>query len=114
MAPCAGNFALLRETLMEYLNIGSAPYAEDCAQVGRPDYDTQAKRECQAFIRQIERAFPPPESAYLKVKGFPHDFGRYYEVVCCYSNDTGLDYAYLVEAQAPEFWDDEARKELGL
>ena len=26
----------------------------------------------------------------------------------------GLDYAYLVEAQAPEFWDDEARKELGL
>lgn len=100
--------------MAEYLNIGPAPYGEDCAQIGRPGFEARARRECGAFIRQIERAFPPPESAYLKVKGFPHDFGRYYEVVCCYSNDTGLDYAYLVEAQAPEFWDDEARKELGL
>ena len=70
--------------MMDYLNIGSTPNEEDCAQVGSADYYTRAIKECRAYREQIRKHYPEPENGYLKVKGFPHDFGTYYEVVAYY------------------------------
>jgi hypothetical protein len=70
--------------MMENLNIGSTPNEEECAQVGSADYYERAIKECLAYRKQITKHYPEPENGYLKVKGFPHDFGTYYEVVAYY------------------------------
>jgi hypothetical protein len=70
--------------MMDYLNIGATPNEEDCAQVGSVNYQERARKECRAYMAQIQKHYPEPENGYLKVKGFPHDFGTYYEVVAYY------------------------------
>lgn len=99
----------------DYINIGPSPCGEDCAQLGSDNYGERARRECNAFREQLRRQFgPEPGSARLAVKSFPHDFGSYYEVVCYYddSDETGMDYAFRLESETPENWDDIARAEL--
>lgn len=101
----------------DYINIGSAPAAEECAQVGSEDYYPRARRECTAFINQIKRQLgAEPGSALLSVKAFQHDFGTYHEVVCWYAeyDEEAYRYALRCESEMPEYWDEEARKELGL
>ncbi len=97
--------------MRDYINIGSSPCDEDCAQVGSEDYYIQAMNECKKFRDQIrEVCGPEPEnsSAKLRVKEFPHDFGTYYEVVCVYDDEDeiGMDYAFFVEGNSPENWNE--------
>ena len=73
--------------MREYLEIGSAPHDEDCAQVGTEDYAKRAKRECSLFAQQILKHYGEPEYGYLTVKGHAHDFGTYYEVRACYDDE---------------------------
>jgi hypothetical protein len=92
----------------DYIDIGSAPAYEDCAQVGSPDYAQRARAECNRFIDLIRRVVgPEPEGARLAVKSNPHDFGPYYEVVCYYDtdNEEASRYAYRCEGEAPATWD---------
>ncbi len=92
----------------DYVDIGSSPCDEDCAQMGAPDYYTRAKAECARFIELIRKTLgPEPEGARLAVKSNPHDFGAYYEVVCYYvdENDEARKYAYRGESDAPATWD---------
>lgn len=101
----------------DYLTIGSSPAAEDCAQVGSDNYATRAMRECNAFRDQLRRMFgAEPGGARLAVKSFPHDFGSYYEVVCYYHDDDekAMEYAFKLEGETPENWDDAAKAELGI
>jgi hypothetical protein len=101
--------------MKDTMEIGSSPVSEDCAQVGASDYYERAQKECRAFVNQLKRAFGnPPEGARLTVKSFPHDFGTYYEVVVAYddSNEKAVDYAFNLEGNTPEYWDDEAKEEL--
>lgn len=101
----------------EYISIGSTPCGEDCAQVGTPDYAQRAKVEGIAFINQLKRMFgEPPGEADIRLKSFPHDFGTYYEVVIYYNpnSETEVEYAYNIEGNTPEEWDDKALKELGF
>lgn len=96
---------------MDFVNIGSVPAGEDCEQLG-PNYDAvKARKECEIFKRQLQRMFP---NAMLKVKSFPHDFGSYLEVVALFNPDvdTMVEDAFQVENEMPEFWDDEAKKEI--
>ena len=82
--------------MIDLLNIGSAPWAENCAQVGTEDYQQRSRRECEAFRNQLRRVVgPEPAGAALVIKSFPHDFGSYLEVCCHYSdqNETPQDYA---------------------
>jgi hypothetical protein len=100
----------------DYIDIGSTPANEECAQVGSDNYYEKARKECATFIGQIRREFgPEPGSARLGIKGNPHDFGTYYEVVCYYddNDETGMDYAFKCESSAPD-WDAESRAALGL
>ena len=66
----------------DFLNIGSSPSEEDCFPVGHP----LAHQECEIYREQLEREFPKGD---FRVKGFPHDFGRYYEVVAVFGVAVG-------------------------
>ena len=96
--------------MVDYLHIGSTPHSEDCIGVGNPDYYPKALEECERFKQQIARHYPPPPNARLKVKGFPHDFGTYHEVVVLFddSDEVATQYAYDVEndkLNVLQFWD---------
>ena len=92
--------------MRDYITIGSTPCNEDCQQVPYEDYNL-AMRECKQFIEAIRKALgQEPEGAYLKVKGFPHDFGTYHEVVCMFdtNNEQASEYAFKCESDSPSTW----------
>ena len=92
-----------------YLDIGSSPSDEDCVQVGTDDYARRARIECIAFIEAlIKKHGEPPANTTLRVKGNPHDFGTYYEVVCDYDPDdeTSAEYAFKCEGESPLTWEE--------
>lgn len=102
-------------TTREYIEVGSGPCDSPVAQVGSSTYSTRAYAECRLWIDQLRRTFgPEPLGAHLSVKSFPHDFGRYYEVVCYYDPDSPEErtYAMRCEGEAPERWDNDAIRQL--
>ena len=101
--------------MTEWLDIGSSPPGESCAQVGRDDYYSRARRECRAYIALLRRVLgAEPTGAYLTIKSNPHDFGTYLSVVCKFDldNQAAVEYAYRCESEGPEEWDAIAKKEL--
>ena len=94
--------------MRDYINIGSSPCDEPCAQVGEPDYYPKAKEECNRFIKLIrEKLGEEPPGAYLRVKSNPHNFGTYLEVVCYFEDnyEEARIYALRCESDAPTIWD---------
>ena len=101
--------------MRDYLSISCSPASESCAQVGTENYEVQSGRECRALIAQLRRQFgTEPMLARLSIRSFPHDFGSYKEVVCYYDDEDeeARDYAFRLESELPEFWDDEAKFDL--
>jgi hypothetical protein len=101
--------------MRDYLDLGCAPSHEDCAQVGSSDYYERSRRESRAYMGQLRRMFgEEPDGAGLSIRSNPHDFGTYLSVVCYFDadNQASVDYAFKCEGQAPEFWDEEAQREL--
>ena len=97
--------------MKEYIELGPVPSEEKCAQVGDSNYSEQSIKECRAYKNQLKRRFP---LADFQIKLFEHDFGYYREVVVYY-NDTDYDQemrAIEIEDNIPEYWDEEAKKEL--
>lgn len=102
--------------MTDYMDIGPGPCTEQCAQVGDPGYHERSLAECRAFKNQLLRQFPPPVGASIVVRSHAHDFGTYREVAVKYhvDNEEASDYAYKMESEFPERWDDDALLELGL
>jgi hypothetical protein len=102
---------------MDYLDLGSAPSNERCAQLGvDTNYVDRARSECRALINQLKRLCgDPPLGARFRIVGNEHDFGTYYSVVIDFdpNNETAVEYAHRCDAQAPDHWDMAARLELG-
>lgn len=98
---------------MDYLTLGPNPAAEEC--FSSNDY-TKSKEEGIVYKHQLERLFPIPQDvrAKFKVKSFPHEYGDYIEVCIVYddNDEVSTDFAFLVEDNIPEYWDDESLKEL--
>lgn len=95
--------------MKDYLDIGSTPWQEECAQVGTEGYWERARAECRRYIEAIKRKFgPEPQGARLAVKSNPHDFGDYLSVVCWFdeANEEARRYAFLCESDGPATWDD--------
>lgn len=98
--------------MRDYISLGPVPCEEDCTQVGRDNYDTQARAECKRFAAQILRHYPEPNAAArIGVKSFPHDFGSYYEVVAYYDTDDEVStrWAFDIESDTKDVlhaWDD--------
>lgn len=99
----------------DYVTLDQSPTEENCAQVRSPNYDKQAKKECQVFARVlIEQFGDPPGTARLEVKRFSHSFGPYYLLACFFDTEDkeGSEYAQNLEDNLPEFWPDWAKEEL--
>ncbi|MCL2590580.1 MAG: hypothetical protein FWD67_06805 [Betaproteobacteria bacterium] len=100
----------------QWMDISPAPVEEDCAQVGRLDYEERSSRECRVFKRMLSRLFPLPENgkASIVIKRFTHDFGSYRQVCVLYddTDQQAVDYAYLLEGNTPAKWDAIAHYEL--
>lgn len=107
-----------------FLELGSTPGEEPCAQTIHPDYETRAHAECNAYIGQLYRFLAAnghpqealPEGFALVVRPHSHDFGTYYQVAVQYNDEDekSCKLAYFVEGKGPGMWDDEARKVLGV
>lgn len=92
--------------MREYIEIGSTPCEEKCQQVPYEDPEL-ARLESLMFIKAIRiKLGKEPDGAQLKIKGFPHDFGTYHEVVCYYDEDMpeSVDYAFKCESDSPRTW----------
>lgn len=93
--------------MREELNIGPVPCDEECAQLGEDNYSERAIAECRRYVDLIRKhvGLEPP-GVRLKVKGFNHDFGVYYEVVVSYDDgdENGIEYAFKCESEAPTKW----------
>jgi hypothetical protein len=101
--------------MRDYIELGPAPCCETPAQMGTADYYEKAPKECRAYINQLRRIFgPEPEGARLSSKSFSHDFGDYREVVVYFddSYSESIEYAFRLEGDLPEEWDEEAKREL--
>jgi hypothetical protein len=95
--------------MKDYFSIGSSPIEETCVQLGTENYAERAKQECKRFIELIRKNIgEEPDGAQLGIKGFDHDFGRYYEVVCYFddSNKDAVDYAIRCEKEMPLKWEE--------
>lgn len=112
--------------MLDYLDLGSTPYDEECVQVGTDlspqqlrkvlshNYSVLALAECQRYIVLLRDLFgPEPEGARLVIRSHPHDFGTYYEVAVKYHDDNELAtaYAYALEADSPATWDDTRKRD---
>jgi hypothetical protein len=95
--------------MKDFINIGSSPSAEDCVQLGTENYSQIARTECNRLIALLRRIHgDEPEGASLRIMGFNHDFGRYYEVVCHYDTEKpeSEEYAFKCE-NLPDTWEPE-------
>ncbi len=105
---------------------GQTPCNENCAQVGTEGYDVIGRREAETHMAQLYRFLETkgrtprdrlPIGFAIEVSEEMHDFGVYYEVVCVFP-DNGCTASWellgLLEESAPDEWDDESRKALGL
>ena len=108
--------------MRDFIEIGSSPAGEKCAQFNTPGYRAKAKKEMLAYLSQIRRTLgQEPNGARLVIKWFPHDIGQYgydyYGEVCCEFDDAlpeSIKYAFNCGAKSPEYWDDIAKQELGI
>lgn len=93
------------------IEVGPVPADESCAQVGHDDYSDRSRRECAVYIRQLQRIFGHPDPAILRFvrRAFPHELGRYHEVVAV-MNAAGAE--LFDESKLPSEWDHIARAEL--
>ena len=98
--------------MADHICLGPTPAGEDCVQVSKDDYVEDMKKEVRTYVHQLQRMFP---QADIRMKGFPHDFGMYYEAIMIYDDfsEESCRYAYDVEDQLPYEWDKEALIELG-
>jgi len=100
----------------DWLDIGSSPPDETCAQIGSPDYHDRARVECRVYINLLRRIYgPEPDGARLCIRRNAHDFGTNLSVACCYEsgNQQAIDYALLCDSGKPSEWDAQAKTELG-
>ena len=103
--------------MRDYLDLAPTPIDEPCAMVEKTgDYLPRMRAECKAFAHQLERTFPEALEAgcSFRVKSNPHEFGQYLEVQVCFNDNDEhqTHWAFMIENDLPEAWDDQARAEL--
>ena len=105
----------------ETFQIGPTPSDENCAQVGSPNYNDLNMIEVAVFKNQCKRQFPNiPNGAYYIRTRNEHEFGTYHELGIKFEEDNEFEedggeasnYAYNVENNVPEHWDEIAKSEL--
>jgi hypothetical protein len=108
--------------MINFSNLGSAPFGEKCTEWNADNYFYLAGKECNIYVRQLWRMLEKlgthkenaPDFFNIVIRSNPNDFGTYFEVAVRYNEDdkTSLNLACYLSSNVPEFWDDEAKKEL--
>lgn len=95
--------------MRDYIEIGTTPCRENCAQVGATSYNytSAARLECSVFRDMIVEKFgEPPIGTNITIKHNSHEFGSYYSIAIYFDEGTeGEDYAFKVEGNTPERWE---------
>ena len=104
--------------MRDFINIGCSPLEEECVQVNsKVDYMPAMRLELVRFKELLLKKFgKEPVGAELRIKWYPHDFGRYGEIVCYYDDEGSDDdmesksmkYAFDIEGNMPETWNDDS------
>lgn len=93
----------------DWIDLGTAPTEEPCAQVGSDTYYQEVRAECRRFIALLKRVFPNiPEGVTYSIKAERnHDAGTYYTVAINYEvgNEVHWEYVSKVESETPELWE---------
>lgn len=103
--------------MIDRVSIGTAPYGEDCAMLGRRDYPERSVIETKAYLSQLRRMFgPEPPGCALVTRWCEHDFGWYLDCEVWFDPrcPKAVRYAVDCESKQPELWDSEAREELEI
>lgn len=93
---------------MDYLSLGPTPIEEPCEQLG-PNYNAvKARKECERFVELLKKKFPPIPGTKFRIRLNPHDFGSYHDVEVGFDPDdpATVDYAFNIDANIPESWED--------
>jgi len=101
--------------MWDYLNHDATPAS--AKSISQELGDDLALKEARIFKAQIERHYPPPRGARVKVASNAHDFGYYYDIHLCYNLEIeeANEWAFQVEADplgVLQDWDEEARDAL--
>ncbi len=96
--------------MRDYLDLATTvPTDEPCAQVGSANYSKNSRLEAEVFREQIYRLFgDPPPGTGIRIKNCPHDFGSYLDLEIVYDDDEDAScyWAFEVEGNLPESWDE--------
>ena len=92
----------------------TTPYNEPCAQLGSDDYNSNARLEAKAFIRQLQRAINSnPIGTRFEIIHCPHDRGPYLDIRFDYDDEVQEHVAYLAKLEEGcDTWDETAIQEL--
>jgi hypothetical protein len=104
---------------IDFIELGPTPVMENCAQVGDENYQQKSAKEMTAYVNQLYRHFPDikkQDRIYFMYKYNWHEFGYYGEVRVFFPMHDKIaeKTAYEIERNIPEYWDEEAKVELGL
>ena len=96
--------------MKDYIEIDTTPVDEPCVQV--PGDVNLMRLEGRAMIQQLERQFGEfPDKFMIKINKNYHDFGTYLDLQLFYECDhPSEDFAFEIEGNIPEKWDNEAIK----
>ncbi len=95
-----------------YLEIGQVPPEEQALVFGTPNYQTNARKQCFAYIEALlKKLGKEPDGAELAIKHLPHDVKQgttFPQVVCYYDENkpASLEYAKACETKGPKTWAD--------
>jgi hypothetical protein len=106
-----------KNKMRDYLGLGSVPQGETCSQTADPNYFYKGQRECQAYVDQLLRMFGNPDgSCEIGIRECLYDEGNYFEVVVWFDDDDEeeREFAYDIEDNLPNEWDQEAKAFLGV
>lgn len=99
--------------MIEHIELGSAPFDEDCVQT-EPDreYLPQMTAEVDRYVGMLEKRFPEGAEygIVIRPKTFQHDFGPYMEAVAVYNGDDeeAGEFAFWMQENLPALWSDES------
>lgn len=107
----------ISRTRQQVIELGPTPTEESCIQL-KEFNDRDDRRamiiECTAYLNQLQRMAPVPAGCELVIMQNHHDFGTYFEAAILFDEgiEAAQDYAYSIESNLPDHWDNEAIEEL--
>ena len=104
-------------TDMDYFALGTTPSDEECVRVSEHDnYPPKMMGEAQRYMEMLAEKFADflEGDMHFSIKMFPHDFGRYYDVLINYDRGNAVEEALAIhiEGNLPRKWTETGKPDL--